>query len=127
MGMAFVQGSTSGGGQTNSMVAVAARGAGTPVSGSGGERSSPPPPPPQHKQELANWLHRLNCAELPRGLADAGQSWRVYTEAVLSALREAVQQTHTLFPIVLKAPLAFTCAREAEALALLLLAVGCAF
>jgi hypothetical protein len=126
MGMAFVQGSTSGGGQTNSMVAVAARGAGTPVSGSGGERSSPPPPP-QHKQELANWLHRLNCAELPRGLADAGQSWRVYTEAVLSALREAVQQTHTLFPIVLKAPLAFTCAREAEALALLLLAVGCAF
>jgi hypothetical protein len=126
MGMAFVQGSTSGGGQTNSMVAVVARGAGTPVSGSGGERSSPPPPP-QHKQELANWLHRLNCAELPRGLADAGQSWRVYTEAVLSALREAVQQTHTLFPIVLKAPLAFTCAREAEALALLLLAVGCAF
>ena len=126
MGMAFVQGSISGGGQTNSMVAVAARGAGTPVSGSGEERS-PPPPPPQHKQELANWLHRLNCAELPRGLADAGQSWRVYTEAVLSALREAVQQTHTLFPIVLKAPLALTCAREAEALALLLLAVGCAF
>lgn len=51
----------------------------------------------------------------------------MYTEAVLSALQEAVQQTHTLFPIVLKAPLAFTCAREAEALALLLLAVGCAF
>ena len=34
MGMAFVQGSISGGGQTNSMVAVAATGAGTPVSGS---------------------------------------------------------------------------------------------
>ena len=41
------------------------------------------------KDELAGWLRKQNCAELPLELAELGKSWGVYTEAVASCLYDA--------------------------------------